>query len=87
MPQVVIFEGPQDIGKSKLIKTLAGRRGAAKCPGRWKGRKPYMLMKGAWVVDGDGCLRLRTEESRVKSFITMCNDANRVKIPFTKLGR
>jgi len=34
-----------------------------------------MLMKGTWLVElSEMDVMLRTEESRVKSFITMCND-------------
>ena len=52
-----------------------------------EGKEAYMLMKGAWVVElAEMDVLLRTEESRVKSFITMCNDANRVKFPLRNWG-
>jgi Virulence-associated protein E-like domain/Bifunctional DNA primase/polymerase, N-terminal/Primase C terminal 1 (PriCT-1) len=72
---VVIFEGAQDIGKSKLIKTLAGEAWYREVSGTLEGKEAHMLMKGAWVVElSEMDVLLRTEESRVKSFITMCND-------------
>jgi predicted P-loop ATPase len=72
---VVIFEGKQDIGKSKLVKTLAGEELYREVSGTLEGKEAHMLMKGAWVVElSEMDVLLRTEESRVKSFITMCND-------------
>ena len=82
---VVIFEGPQDIGKSKPLR----RRGEAWCrevSGTLEGKEAHMLMKGAWVVElaeMDVCC---ARKNRVKSFITMCNDANRVKTPLRNWG-
>jgi hypothetical protein len=72
---VVIFEGPQDIGKSRLVKLLAGEEWYREVSGTLEGKEPHMLMKGTWVVElSEMDVMLRTEESRVKSFITMCND-------------
>jgi len=72
---VVIVEGAQDIGKSRLIKTLAGEAWYREVSGTLEGKEAHMLMKGAWVVElSEMDVLLRTEESRVKSFITMCND-------------
>jgi len=72
---VVIFEGSQNIGKSKLVKTLAGEEWYREVSGTLEGKEAHMLMKGAWVVElSEMDVLLRTEESRVKSFITMCND-------------
>jgi hypothetical protein len=72
---VIIFEGNQDIGKSRLIKTLAGEAWYREVSGTLEGKEASMLMKGTWVVElSEMDVMLRTEESRVKSFITMCND-------------
>jgi predicted P-loop ATPase len=72
---VIIVEGAQDIGKSKLVKTLAGEAWYREVSGTLEGKEAHMLMKGAWVVElSEMDVLLRTEESRVKSFITMCND-------------
>jgi len=72
---VIIVEGEQDIGKSKLIKTLTGADWYREVSGTLEGKEAHMLMKGAWVVElSEMDVLLRTEESRVKSFITMCND-------------
>jgi hypothetical protein len=73
---VVIFEGAQEIGKSELAKAMAG--GDAwyrEVSGTLEGKEAHMLMKGVWVVElSEMDVMLRTEESRVKSFITMAND-------------
>jgi hypothetical protein len=72
---VVIFEGAQDIGKSRLVKTLAGETWYREVSGTLEGKEAHMLMKGIWLVElSEMDVMLRTEESRVKSFITMCND-------------
>jgi hypothetical protein len=72
---VVIFEGKQDIGKSRLVKTLTGEEWYREVSGTLEGKEAHMLMKGAWVVElSEMDVMLRTEEARVKSFITMCND-------------
>jgi predicted P-loop ATPase len=72
---VIIFEGAQDIGKSRLVKTLAGEEWYREVSGTLEGKEAHMLMKGTWVVElSEMDVLLRTEESRVKSFITMCND-------------
>jgi predicted P-loop ATPase len=72
---VVIVEGSQNIGKSKLVKTLAGDEWYREVSGTLEGKEAHMLMKGAWVVElSEMDVLLRTEEARVKSFITMCND-------------
>jgi predicted P-loop ATPase len=72
---VIILEGKQDIGKSRLIQTLAGEEWYREVLGTLEGKEAHMLMKGAWVVElSEMDVLLRTEESRVKGFITMCND-------------
>jgi hypothetical protein len=72
---VVILEGAQDIGKSQLVKLLAGEEWYREVSGTLEGKEAHMLIKGAWVVElSEMDILLRTEESRVKSFITMCND-------------
>ena len=72
---VVIFEGPQDIGKSRLVKSLAGEEWYREVSGTLEGKEAHMLMKGTWVVElSEMDVMFRTEESRVKSFVTMCND-------------
>jgi putative DNA primase/helicase len=72
---VVIFEGAQDIGKSRLVKTLAGEEWYREVSGTLEGKEAHMLMKGTWVVElSEMDVLLRTEESRLKSFITMAND-------------
>jgi predicted P-loop ATPase len=72
---VVIFEGPQDIGKSELVKRLAGEAWYRIVDSTLEGKEAHMLMKGVWIVElAEMDVMLRTEESRVKSFVTMCND-------------
>jgi putative DNA primase/helicase len=72
---VIIFEGEEEIGKSELVKTLAGEAWYREVSGTLEGKEAHMLMKGVWIVElSEMDVLLRTEESRVKSFITMCND-------------
>ena len=72
---VVIFEGKQDIGKSELVKRLAGEAWYRIVDSTLEGKEAHMLMKGVWIVElAEMDVLLRTEESRVKSFVTMCND-------------
>jgi hypothetical protein len=72
---VVIFEGKQDIGKSELVKRLADEAWYRIVDSTLEGKEAHMLMKGVWIVElAEMDVMLRTEESRVKSFVTMCND-------------
>ena len=72
---VVIFEGEQNIGKSKLLKTLAGEPWYREVAGTLEGKEAHMLMKGTWVVElSEMDVLSRTEDTRIRSFVTMCND-------------
>ena len=73
---VVIFEGKEDIGKSKLVELIASPDWYRDVSGSLEGKEAHMLMKGAWIVELSELATMgKTEENRLKSFITMANDA------------
>ena len=72
---VVILEGPENIGKSKLVKLLAGDWYRSLSTGL-DSKEAHMLLQGAWLVELEEMTTLRrTEESRLKGFITLEHDA------------
>jgi hypothetical protein len=72
---VMVLLGDEDIGKSKLVKTLASEHWYRDVSGSLEGKEAHILMKGAWLVElGELSSMSKTEENRLKSFITMCND-------------
>lgn len=72
---VVIFEGPEDTGKSKLVKALAGAEWYRELSSGFEGKEAHMLLQGVWVAELAELAALRkTEEARLKSFITMQAD-------------
>ena len=67
--------GEEDIGKSKLVKLLATEAWYRDVSGSLDSKEAHMLMKGVWLVElGELSSLGKTEENRLKSFITMCND-------------
>jgi predicted P-loop ATPase len=72
---VIVLMGDEDIGKSELVKLLASEPWYRDISGSLEGKEAHMLMKGAWLVElGELSSMSKTEENRLKSFITMCND-------------
>jgi hypothetical protein len=72
---VIVLLGDEDIGKSRLVKTLASEPWYRDISGSLEGKEAHILMKGAWVVElGELSSMSKTEENRLKSFITMAND-------------
>jgi predicted P-loop ATPase len=72
---VIVLMGEEDIGKSRLVKILASEPWYRDVSGSLEGKEAHMLMKGAWVVElGELSSMSKTEENRLKSFITMAND-------------
>lgn len=73
---VVILEGPENTGKSSLVRTLAGPEWYVELSVGLENKEAHMLLQGAWVAEFAELDSLnRTEETRLKSFITMRQDA------------
>jgi predicted P-loop ATPase len=73
---VLILMGAQDIGKSALVKLLASEPWYRDVSNSLDGKEGHMILKGAWLIElGELTGMTKTEESRLKSFITMNNDA------------
>jgi hypothetical protein len=72
---VLVLMGPQNIGKSELVKLLASEAWYRDVSGSLDGKEAHMLMQGVWLIElGELAGMTKTEESRLKSFITMNND-------------
>jgi predicted P-loop ATPase len=72
---VIIFEGGEDIGKSKLVKALASPEWYREVSHGLEGKEAHMIIQGAWVAELAELSSLsKTEENRLKSFITMESD-------------
>jgi predicted P-loop ATPase len=72
---VPVLEGPEDLGKSKLVETLASPEWYRVLSNSLEGKESHMLLQGVWVAELDELASLRrTEEPRLKSFITMKKD-------------
>ncbi len=72
---VVILEGGEDIGKSKLVKALASPQWYREVSHGLEGKEAHMIIQGAWIAElAELSSYGKTEENRLKSFITMEND-------------
>jgi predicted P-loop ATPase len=72
---VVIFEGDENIGKSKLVKALASPEWYREVSHGLESKEAHMIIQGAWVAELAELSSLsKTEEARLKSFITMESD-------------
>jgi hypothetical protein len=72
---VPIFEGPEDCGKSKLVKALAGSAWYREVSHGLEGKEAHMILQGVWVAElAELSSMSKTEENRLKSFITMQAD-------------
>jgi Virulence-associated protein E-like domain/Domain of unknown function (DUF3854) len=73
---VVILEGPQNSGKSKLVEALASPEWYSEFSQGVEGKEAQMRLKNAWVSEfAELASFSRTEEARLKSFITLKEDA------------
>jgi predicted P-loop ATPase len=73
---VIVLIGQEDIGKSKLVELLASKPWYRDVSGSLEGKDAHILMKGVWAVElGELSSMGKTEENRLKSFITMANDS------------
>jgi putative DNA primase/helicase len=72
---VVIFEGDEDLGKSKLVKALASPEWYRELSLGLEGKEAHMIVQGAWLSEFAELSSLgRTGTARLKSFITMETD-------------
>jgi putative DNA primase/helicase len=73
---VVILEGPEECGKSSLVQALAGDDWYVMLSIGLESKDAHMMLQGAWVAEMAELDSLnRTEETRLKAFITMRQDS------------
>jgi putative DNA primase/helicase len=71
---VVILEGPEESGKSSLVRAL-GQRWYANMSMMLESKESHMAIQGVWVAELTELDSLtRSEENRIKSFLTMTQD-------------
>jgi predicted P-loop ATPase len=72
---VPILEGPENAGKTKLVRELATPEWYREVSHGLEGKEAHMRIKRAWVAELAELASLtKTEESRLKSFFTMNED-------------
>jgi Virulence-associated protein E len=72
---VVILEGPENAGKTKLVRALATPAWYRELSHGLDGKEAHMRLKRAWVAELAELSSLsKTEEARLKSFFTMHED-------------
>jgi Virulence-associated protein E len=72
---VVILEGPEDAGKSKLVQAIATPEWYRELSHDLEGKEAHMLIKCAWIAElAELASFFRTGEARLKSFFTMNDD-------------
>jgi putative DNA primase/helicase len=73
---VVILEGPEDAGKTKLVRALATPAWYRELSHGLEGKEAHMRIKRAWIAElAELSSFSKTEEARLKSFFTMNEDA------------
>jgi hypothetical protein len=73
---VVILEGPEDTGKTKLVRALTTPTWYRELSHGLEGKEAHMRLKRAWVAELAELSSLsKTEEARLKSFFTLNEDA------------
>jgi predicted P-loop ATPase len=73
---VPILEGPEDAGKTKLVRTLATPEWYRELSHGLDGKEAHMRIKRAWVAElAELSSFSKTEEARLKSFFTLNEDA------------
>jgi hypothetical protein len=86
---VVILEGPENTGKSALVRTLASPEWFTELMLGLDSKESHMMLQGVWLAEMPELDSLsRTEETRLKAFITLRDDSyipkysnNRIVIP------
>jgi predicted P-loop ATPase len=72
---VVILEGPEDAGKSRIVEELAGPEWYREISHGLEGKESHMRVRRAWVAElAELATFSRTEEARLKSFFTLKED-------------
>jgi hypothetical protein len=72
---VIILEGAEDAGKSKLVRTLASPAWYVELTKGLDSKEAHMILQGAWVAEFAELDSLsRTEETKLKAFITHQED-------------
>jgi hypothetical protein len=83
---VVILQGPEDTGKSSLLHDLVGEDWYIETSGALEGKEPHLLIQGVWLCELSELDSLtRTEENRLKSFLTMRMDSYLPKYSNTRV--
>jgi predicted P-loop ATPase len=73
---VVILEGPEDAGKTKLVRALATPEWYRELSHGLEGKEAHMRIKRAWVAElAELSSVSKTEENRLKSFFTLNEDS------------
>jgi hypothetical protein len=73
---VVILEGPEEVGKSTLVQALASEAWYVVLSIGLETKDAHMMLQNAWVAEMAELDSLtRTEETRLKAFITMRQDS------------
>jgi hypothetical protein len=73
---VVILEGPEDAGKTKLVRAIASPEWYRELSHGLEGKEAHMRIKRAWVAElAELSSFSKTEEARLKSFFTLNEDA------------
>ena len=72
---VVILEGPENTGKSSLVHALATDEWCVDLAQALESKESHMIIQGAWLAELPELDSLtRTEDSRLKAFITLKED-------------
>jgi predicted P-loop ATPase len=72
---VIIFEGPENSGKSSLVRAIASPEWYVELSMGLETKESHMMLQGAWVAEMPELDSLsRTEETRLKAFITLRED-------------
>ena len=73
---VVIFEGAEEIGKTALVRALATQEWYVELSMNLESKESHMMLQGVWVAELSELDSLsRTEETRLKVFITAHEDS------------
>lgn len=71
---VIILDGPENAGKSKMIRILGGEW-YGELSVELSGKEAHMLLQGLWLAELDELQSFRrTDTNRIKAFITMEDD-------------
>lgn len=70
--EVVILEGPQNVGKSHILQALASRDWYVEMSMNLETKESHMMLQSAWLAELSELDSMnRTEKARLKAFITM----------------